>query len=1226
MTSNAGKPVRRRLVAALAVGALSAALGAAAGRADDVSPPAPLLQSSGNPSPADPSPANSPSVAPREPSAEQAKFFEQKVRPLLAENCFSCHGEKKQKGRLRLDTIEAALKGGSTGPALVPGDPAKSLLVNAVGYHDADLRMPPEEKLSAAQVQMLTDWVAMGAPWPKTPAGAVAAGGGGAGGGKKRVIRDADRQFWSFQPVRKVDPPAVADAAYVGWAKNPIDGFVLAKLQAEGLSPAGEADKATLIRRATFDLHGLPPTPGEVDAFLADASPDAYEKLVDRLLASPRYGQRYARHWLDLVRYADSDGFRQDAYRPSAWLYRDWVISAFNADLPYDRFVTLQLAGDEVAPDSPDARVATGFLRNGMYEYNQKDAQLQRSEYQNDLTDVTADAFLGLSMGCARCHDHKFDPILQTDYFRLQAFFTPVQPRNDLPAATAAQWSVYRSASTKWEAKTAKLRAQIAEIEAPARQAIEEHMVGRFPPAVQAMVAKPDGERTPYERQIAYLVYRQVDEDLKKLDDKIKGAEKEKLVGLRIDLSKFDADKPKAPEVPMCATDVGSAAPPTVVPGDPRKRALEPGYPVVLDGLKLPTPAVAATETSTGRRTALAHWLTAPENPLTTRVIANRLWQWHFGRGLVKTTSDYGKLGEPPTHPELLDFLAARVVEGGWSMKAMHRLIMTSAAYKQSAVRDVPAVAKLKDPENRWLWRQNARRLEAEQIRDAMLAVSGELKLPAEEPKRSPGEANAGQAGGPAADYTAPVRSVFTKQVRNTRDPLLDAFDLAEAFGSVPERNNTTTATQSLLMINGDWPLKRAAAFAQRLTREATSADPSAVVDRAYQLAYARLPRAEERQAAMAFLNAAKATTPAAIARGPAEGSAAESASAAATAAAKPESRRAEAGTSDAPAVSDDAPVTQLMPQTGGQALLVRNGNPADMLRLPTASSAPGQGAFQVGDKFTVEAFVLLESVYDSASVRVIASQWNGSQTSPGWSLGVTSERSAHQPRDLILQLTAAETNDAAGKPRAGGYEVIPSNLRLELHKVYYVGVAVDLTETGPAGVTFWLKDVGDMDAPLRSAQCRHTVTGPVTSASPLILGGRDAGPDRKPAHGWDGLIGEVRIANTALRTEQNRWNEGDAKGAVVGQWTFEDTPGWAKDSVSKQPNLVRVATGSGTGAGSAASSNAGSGSADVAKDKLGKATTEVPARSTTTTMKVDPALIDFCHALLNSNEFLYVD
>jgi hypothetical protein len=1092
-----------------------------------------------------------------DPTPEQLKFFETKVRPLLLENCTKCHGDKKQKGHLRLDSLDAALKGGDTAPALVPGDPAKSLLVKAIGYQDEKLQMPPDDKLADEQIQVLTDWVAMGAPWPKD-GGAIASTGLK---GKKRTITDQDRQFWSFQPVKDSAPPMVADANK--WCRNAIDQFILAKLQQEGLTPAPEADRVTLIRRATFDLHGLPPTPEEVEAFVNDKSPDAYEKLIDRLLASPHYGERYARHWLDLVRYAESDGFKQDAYRANAYPYRDWVIAAFNKDKPYDQFVREQLAGDEIAPNDSDARVATGYLRAGIYEYNQRNAENQWSEYLNDLTDVTADTFIGMSMGCARCHDHKFDPILQADYFRLQSFFQPVLPRNDLPRGTPEQLAKFNAAQAKWDAKTAKIRAEIAQLEAQARKNAENRVITKFPPAVLAMMQKPAAERTPYEKQIAYLVYRQVDEELAKTDDKIKGKEKERLVELRKELSKFDDEKPKALPTALCVTDVGPTAPPTIIPGDKTKTELTPGYLTVLDQCELKLPKITPTSDSTGRRTALANWITQPSNPLTTRVIANRIWQWHFGRGIVKTSSDYGKLGEAPTHPELLDWLTSQFVKGTqvsrdaqqsapWTMKAMHRLIMTSATYRQAGVREMPQVAKLKDPENRWLWRMNPRRLDAEQIRDAMLAVSGELKLD--------------HQGGPSAEYTEPTRTIYTKIARNSRDPMLDVFDAPETYGSVAARNATTTANQSLLMINGDWPLKRAAAFAQRVLRESPSSDPGVLVDRAFNLAYGRNARPQEKAAMVAFLNTSRGNV---------------------TVASSAQTPAAVAG-----ADVNDQPITQVMPQVGGQAILLRSANPADMLKMPKISGA--QPLF--GDHFTVEAYVMLESIYENASVRVIASQWNNDKKTPGWSLGVTSEKSAFLPRNLILQLFGDESNG-----RKGGYEVVASNLRLELHKVYYVGVAVDLTDTSEKGITFWLKDVGDMDAPLRTAHVKHTVTGSVASTSPLplIVGGTDSAAAKAP-HGWDGLIGELRICNEVLKPEQNLWNDGDAKAVTKAYWKFEETPGFLKDSTGKTPDLIR-----GTGAMPLKSS---------------KSTAPTPAA------KVDAALIDLCHVLLNSNEFLYVD
>ena len=964
-----------------------------------------------------------------------------------------------------------------------------------------------------------------------------------AAGGAGRVVTDEDRQFWSFRPVADPAPPTVADNDP---SRNEIDRFVFAKLKSEGLSPAPEADRATLIRRATFDLHGLPPSPDEVEAFVADASPDAYEKLVDRLLASPRYGERYARHWLDLVRYAESDGFKQDAYRPTAWMYRDWVVASLNADKPYDAFVREQLAGDELAPGSPDARVATGFLRHAIYEYNQKNAENQWSEYLNDLTDVTADAFMGLSMGCARCHDHKFDPVLQSDYFRLRAFFAAVLPRNDLPRATPAEIEKHAAARAAWDGKTRELREGIAEVERPGRERVAKGVVRQFPPAVQAMMAKAPAERTPYERQIAYLVDRQVADKVREQGDGIAGDKKDKLVELRKQLAAHDATRPREPEAALCVTDVGPVAPPTRIPGEAAGREFEPGYPVVTEGPRLPAPAIKPIAGSTGRRTALARWLTDPANPLTTRVIANRIWQWHFGHGLVRTPSDFGTLGERPTHPELLDWLTTRFVKGGWGMKAMHRLIMTSATYRQSAVGGVSEVAKAKDPENRLLWRRTARRLDAEQVRDAMLAAAGELELD--------------DAGGPPADYTAPRRAVFTKLLRNTRDPLLDAFDLPESFGSVCDRNTTTTPTQSLLMTNDDWPLKRATAFARRVTREAGASanDPTVLVERAYRIAYGRAPKSDEREELLALFPKAAGSQVV---------------------------RSGKPAAAAVPGAAGDQPVTQLMPQVGGKALLVREADPADMLRLPPS------GAPLVRDAFTVEAFVMLESLYDSADVRVIAGQWDGDkQRQPGWALGVTSEKSAYQPLNLILQLEGK-----GGDGRTGGYEVIASNLRLELHRVYYVGVAVNLRDTSERGVTFWLKDIGDMDAPLRTANVRHGVTGAPEPAPPLVLGGRDgtAGDD---ADGWDGLIGEVRIAGAALTPEQTLLAGGDAGDATVGHWRFEDAPGVLKETAGRLPDLTRTAP----------KDNA---------DRTGE--DRVP---------VDPALIDLCHVLLNSNEFLYVD
>ncbi|MBX6311700.1 MAG: PSD1 domain-containing protein [Isosphaeraceae bacterium] len=767
-----------------------------------------------------------------EPDAEQVKFFEKEVRPLLAENCFKCHGPQKQKGGLRLDSRAAALRGGESGPAIVPGKPEESLLVEAINYEG--LEMPPGGKLADDRRAVLVRWVELGAPWPETGPENAAPAPAQAKGPK---ITAEDRAFWSFQPLRR---PAVPEVAESDWARNPIDRFIAAKLTAEGLTPAPEADRRTLIRRAYFDLWGLPPTPEEVEAFARDEAPDAYERLIDRLLASPRYGERWGRHWLDLVRYAESDGYRQDAYRPDAWRYRDYVIHALNEDRPYDRFVTEQLAGDEIAPGDPEMRAATGFLRLWAYEFNQRDVPGQWSAILNDITDVTGDVFLGLGLGCARCHDHKFDPILQEDYYRLQAFFAPILPRDDLTLASAEEWQEYQEQLASWEAKTATIREQIAAIERPYREQAAGEAIAKFPESMQAILRKPPAERTPREQQLAELAYRQVTYEYERIAEKIKkgkGKEKAAWEALQQQLAAYDGSKPKPPPRVLTVTDVGPIAPPTVIPGDRAQRVIEPGFLTLLD----PGPArivpLPTAPNSTGRRAALARWLTRPDHPLTTRVIVNRLWQYHFGRGLVATPSDFGRLGERPSHPELLDWLASEFVARGWRLKPMHRLIMTSATYRQTALRPSPEVARQKDPENRWLWRMNPRRLEAEPIRDAMLAVSGELD-PA--------------LGGPSVAASQPRRSIYTKVIRNTHDPLLDAFDAPDGSISTPQRNATTTPLQALLMINGPWTLDRARAFAARLRAEAP--DDSGRIILAYRLAFGRPPEPTELAEAIAFL------------------------------------------------------------------------------------------------------------------------------------------------------------------------------------------------------------------------------------------------------------------------------------------------------------------------------------------------------------------------------------
>lgn len=1059
-----------------------------------------------------------------QPDPEALKLFEQKARPVLLTHCIKCHGEEKQKGQLRLDSLESALKGGETGPAIVPGKLDKSLLIAAVNHTHEDLAMPPkEDKLSDAARAGLEEWVRAGAPWPdgvKLTAAKVS---------KKKILTAADKDFWSYQPIKNPAVPTTGEKRAV----NAIDHFVAEKLKPLSLSLAPEADRRALIRRATLDLHGMPPTPDDVEAFAADHSPDAYEKLLDRLLASPRYGERYARHWLDLVRYAESDGFKQDSYRPNAWPYRDYVVASMNGDKPYDRFITEQLAGDELDPKNPSVYIGTAFLRLSCYEYNQRNVPKAWQEYLDDITDVCGDVFIATSLSCAKCHDHKFDPILQADYYRFQSFFANIRWHDEKPIATPGQLAAYNAAYEKWAAKTAAIREKIEAIEKPHMTSMTKNAITKFAPEFQEILNKSADKRTPWETQIAELAYRQVYEEFKTLDGKIK-AEREKWAALKRELAAFDNEKPKPLPTTMLATDLGATPAPTWLGGYPKKEVVEPGFLSVLDPRPTQIPP-SPIPNSTGRRTALAKWLTALDNPLTARVMANRLWQYHFGRGLVATSSDFGHLGEKPSHPELLDWLATKFVDDGWSLKKLNKLIMMSAAYRQSSTVAMSEQAKLKDPDNRLLWRFGAHRLDAEQIRDSMLAISGEMSS---------------KTGGPSADFSANSRGIYTKVLRNTHDPLLEAYDEPDGFFSAATRNVTTTPTQALLLINGQWPLQRAEAFAARL-QAMKPYDEEAMVINAFKLAYGRAPSEKERVVSVNFLKRKQKALP------------------------EPEAEPAAQKSS----ARNQYYQSQPMPHRGGIAAFFRESHPEDQLKLPQ-SKIPE-------DEFTIEAVVLLESIYESASVRVIASRWNGKPDQPGWSFGITSEKSKHQPRNLILQLSEG----VAKKPA----EVVVSDLKIELHSPHYVAAAVKLSDTSDAGITFYMRDLSDPDAPLRTASVKHIFKGPLNSPANFVIGGRDT-PN---SMGWHGLIDDVRLSTVPLAKERLLVNEGDNKGLNAGMWRFEETPGFFKDSDTLHADLVTAAP------------------ATTPSDPA-------PAKDSKKNNNSNKALVDFCHALLNSSEFIY--
>ncbi len=672
---------------------------------------------------------------------QTAELFEKRIRPVLAETCLRCHGGQKTSARLRVDSRDALLRGGKHGPALVPGDPDASLLIRAVRYQHDDLRMPPGKPLPPLTVNDFVAWVKAGAAWPSA-ARPLQAG-----------------RHWAFEPVRTGTPPEDP----TGWSRNAVDRFVAAKRHEKGLHPVGQAARRTLIRRATFDLLGLPPTPEEVEAFVNDPRPDAYERLVDRLLASPQYGERWGRHWLDLVRYADTAGETADYPAPEAWRYRNYVIAAFNRDTPYDQFLTEQLAGDILAarlpPEAPQERYAELVTATGYIAVARRfgfDITKDQHLTIEDTIDTLGKSVLGLTVACARCHDHKFDPVTQKDYYALYGIFDST--RYPFPGCEHTK--------------------------AP------RDLVAMAPPGAHDPKRPPD---------LAYAVAEGTPHNVR-------------------------IHKRGDPETP------GDEAP---------RRDLE-----LLGGQPVPPGGGSG-------RLALAGWLTRPDNPLTARVMVNRIWQHHFGAGLVKTPNDFGTRGLPPSHPELLDYLAARFVRDGWSVKAMHRLLMLSATY-QLADHDDPQAVQT-DPDDTWLWKFRRRRLSAEEIRDAVLAVSGGLDPSpgGRHPFPDPMTWGFTQHAPFTAVYDTNRRSVYLMTQRIARHPFLALFDGPDPNSSTPDRFSTNVATQALFFMNDPFVHAQSAGLAARLR---PLPDDAARLDRAFRLLFGRPPSADEREAALRFL------------------------------------------------------------------------------------------------------------------------------------------------------------------------------------------------------------------------------------------------------------------------------------------------------------------------------------------------------------------------------------
>jgi Protein of unknown function (DUF1549)/Protein of unknown function (DUF1553)/Planctomycete cytochrome C len=745
------------------------------------------------------------------PTPEQVKFFETEVLPVLKGNCFACHGgEKKIKGGLRLTTHEGLVKGGESGPAILIDKPADSLLLLAL-QHD-ELKMPPRGKLPQAQIDILTKWVKMGAPFAPGDSETIVRHG-------PPPVDDKARQFWAFKPVVRPGVPKVKDA---GWVRNPLDAFILARLEEKGFRPAQPAGKVSLLRRVYYAVTGLPPTPPEVDAFLNDASPDAYEKVVDKLLASRHYGEHWGRHWLDLVRYAETNSFERDGAKPFAWRYRDYVIQAFNQDKPYDRFLREQLAGDELDEVTPESIIATGYYRLGTWDDEPADRTLAYYDELDDIVGATGQTCLGLTMNCARCHDHKIDPFTQKDYYSFLSFFHGIRRHgNGLDSlrdlGTPEERRQQHDKIVEHQSKLNRLEAQLAAIEKSVRPLLE------------------GGEKDDFNHEMNRLVI------VRKRAAKDVSEQYAALWKQRQDLKR---SSPQALSQALCVTEDGPNVRDTFVlqRGNPHVQGdkVGPAFPSVLTAANSPPPKIpllGKDARTSGRRRVLADWIADAKNPLTARVMVNRVFQFHFGRGIVRSSNNFGYMGAPPTHPELLDWLASEFVAGGWKLKPLHRMILTSNAFRMNSQGDSVLVAK--DPENDLLGRFDLRRLTAEEIRDSILAASGNLNLDKTDgPSVFPviprevlsGQSVPGNGWGKSTPEEAAARSVFVHIKRSLAVPLLAVFDSPDPDTPCPVRFNTTQPTQALGMLNGTFINGQAKVFADSVRQEAGPSDQAEVL------------------------------------------------------------------------------------------------------------------------------------------------------------------------------------------------------------------------------------------------------------------------------------------------------------------------------------------------------------------------------------------------------------
>jgi len=782
------------------------------------------------------------------------------ARAVLAARCVECHGADVQESGLRLDSRAALLKGGDFGPAVVPGKGAVSELLRRITTTNPGQMMPPEgDRLSPEEIAAITAWIDADVPWP------------GADDAPPVSVRDPRLRHWAWQPIGTPPVPDRIDAFAalpgVEVERNAIDFFIRAMLAEQQLSPSAVADRRVLIRRLFFDLTGLPPTPVEVDAFVADTDPAAYERLVDRLLASPRYGERWARHWLDVVHYGDSHGYDKDQPRPHSWPYRDYVIRAFNGDKPYARFIEEQIAGDVLFPDTTDGHEAIGFIAAGPWDLighrevpeTKTDGKIARHLDRDDMVANTIGTFTSVTIHCAQCHNHKFDPITQDDYYSLQAVFAAIDREDRKYAADPRLLRRHADLDARRQALDARMKAlekRIAEAAGPRLAEIDEQIAGLSRRDADAIPADTHDAAQALREEREALVAKTVDPQLTaelaivKRETAAAAAEQRTLPPLSIVFAATSHRRDGKPRK-IHVLSRGNVLAPTheARPGALAAVAMLPSR------FDLP-----ADHREGDRRVALARWIASPDNPLAWRSIVNRVWQYHFGSGIVATPGDFGRMGFAPTHPALLDWLAAEFRDGGGSLKSLHRLIVTSAVYRQRS--DAREACVAIDADNRYLWRQHRRKLEAEAIRDAVLATAGTLDLTMggpgwqdfkiEHPQHSP---HYRYDLADPEDSKSWRRSVYRFVVRSQTQPFMTCLDCADPSMRVEKRNESLSALQALALLNNGFMVVQAGRFADRVAGEA-GGDPASQVKRAFALALGREPDADEATRLLAVAHA----------------------------------------------------------------------------------------------------------------------------------------------------------------------------------------------------------------------------------------------------------------------------------------------------------------------------------------------------------------------------------